>query len=135
MGVTEIEKLIDPCAVKHGGNEQSREANKKNLHHRTVQRQRVLDAITQSPSGLTMKELAAQWGVQFSSISGRGSELKKMGLLETTGEVRAGSAVLQATGGGLGFGSVAPVPAPVVVPTHADATATALETVAEWFYV
>lgn len=45
-----------------------------------------------------MKEVAREMGVEFNTISGRGSELKSMGCLVGTGVVREGSAELTVTG-------------------------------------
>ena len=60
---------------------------------------RVLDLITDAGStGMSMKEVAHAMDTQFSSVSGRGTELKRLGMVEDSGEVRAGSAVLVATG-------------------------------------
>jgi hypothetical protein len=115
MSVTQIEKLLDPCARKHGGNEQSREANRKNRHNRSEQRAEVLRLITEAgDAGLSMKEVANLMSTQFSSVSGRGSELKTMEVVEPTGEIRAGSAVLRATGYvGLPKAKHEPLPEPV----------------------
>ena len=96
---TQIELMVDPCARKHGGNEQSREANKKNLKRREAQRMAVLEHITNAGThGMSMKEVAKAMSTQFSSVSGRGTELKRLGMVEENGEVREGSAVLVATG-------------------------------------
>jgi hypothetical protein len=108
MAATEIEKIVDICATKHGGNEQSRAANRKNRNSREAQRMRVFELIKDSYNGLSMKEVAEIMDVQLNTISGRGSSLKQLGLVEPTGEVRNGSAVLQAT---------SKVFAPVVEPT------------------
>jgi DNA-binding IclR family transcriptional regulator len=64
------------------------------------QRAAVLALLDANPTGLSMKEIAAQLGVQFNRISGRGTELKYQKLVATTGELRDGSAVLVATGKG-----------------------------------
>jgi len=96
---TQIELMVDPCARKHGGNEQSREANKKNLKRREAQRMAVLEHITKAGThGMSMKEVAKAMNTQFSSVSGRGTELKRLGMVEESGEAREGSAVLVATG-------------------------------------
>jgi hypothetical protein len=92
-----MENTFDICSSKHGDNPQSVAANKKNLNHRTIQRLKVLELIKDAENGLSMKEVARIMDTQFSSVSGRGSELKRFGLVEETGEVREGSAVLKAT--------------------------------------
>jgi hypothetical protein len=97
FGDSKMKNDFDICSGKHGGNEQSRKANNRNMQHRTAQRLAVLELIKDSPNGLSMKEVADLMNTQFSTVSGRGSELKKFGLVEPTGEVREGSAVLQAT--------------------------------------
>jgi transposase len=97
---TLIEKIIDPCSNKHQGNEQSRAANRRNMQDREQQRSQVLNLIIEH-NGLSMKEVAQMMGVPFNTVSGRGTELKKFGLVEPTGEIRSGSAVLCATTRGL----------------------------------
>jgi hypothetical protein len=42
-----------------------------------------------------MKEIAVLMGKGFNAVAGRGSELKALGLVRKTGEVREGSAVLE----------------------------------------
>src|ERR1700722_9864132 len=90
---TYIENLTDICAAKHGGNEQSRAANRKNLYVRSDQRLTVYHLIRDSVDGLTMKEVADIMGVALHQVSGRSSELKAGGLIYRTGEIRNGSAV------------------------------------------
>jgi hypothetical protein len=92
----------DICSNRHGGNEQSQAANNRNKQHREAQRRQVYELIKQSPR--TMKEVAEAMGVQLNTVSGRGSELKQRSLIEPTGEVRGGSAVLRA---------IVPQPTPV----------------------
>lgn len=95
MGQSEHDKVVDVCSGRHQGNEQSRAANLYSLTGRTEQRQCVLNLIRNAGSeGMTMKEVAATMGVQLNTVSGRGSELKKLELVRETGSVRAGSAVL-----------------------------------------
>lgn len=91
----EIDKLTDITSRKHRGNEQSRTANQNGLSTRASQRATVLQLIQEAgPRGLCMKEIAALLGVPFNACSGRGSELKRFGQVEETGEVRQESAVL-----------------------------------------
>lgn len=94
--ITEIERLLDPCSRKHGSNPESREANWRNLHGRAAQNKAILDLIREEPR--SMKECSQILGVPFHTISGRGTNLKALGLVEKTGYVRAGSAVLRITG-------------------------------------
>lgn len=83
----------DISARKHGGNEQSVEANRLNKFRRSESRREVLRIITERPS--SMKEVAEQMGVQLNCVSGRASELLKLGLVHRTGEIRDGAAVLE----------------------------------------
>jgi DNA-binding transcriptional ArsR family regulator len=85
---------FDICGRKNGGNEQSRVANQKNSKGRVEQRLRVMELIKDSPDGLSMKEVARAMDVEFCTVSGRGTDLKRMGLVEPSGEIREGSAVL-----------------------------------------
>jgi predicted transcriptional regulator len=52
---------------------------------RALQRQRVLDAIRTAQDGLTTDELAAMWNVGQNALSGRMTELRKLGLIVTRG--------------------------------------------------
>jgi predicted transcriptional regulator len=79
---------------KHGGNKESRNAYKRHESRLEVQRNEVL-ALISKHGGLSMKEVAALMDVPFNTVSGRGSELKQLGKVEKTGEVRDGSAVLR----------------------------------------
>jgi predicted transcriptional regulator len=90
----EIDKVLDICSGRHQGNAESRFANYRSLGNRASQRQMVLNLIRQTPR--SMKQIAAICGVPFNTISGRGSELKKLGLVEETGIVVHGSMVLRA---------------------------------------
>jgi hypothetical protein len=84
----------DICENRHQGNAESIDANNRNSFTRELDRHRVLTIITEKPS--TMAEVAAKMQVQLNTISGRGSELKKLGLVAPTGERRNGGAVLRA---------------------------------------
>lgn len=88
------DKVVDICSGRHQGNTESRAANQQGLPSRAAQRMAVLIYIRNEPR--SMKEVAQLMGVPFNTISGRGSELKRLGLVELTGEVRQGSAVLRA---------------------------------------
>jgi predicted transcriptional regulator len=61
-----------------------------------LRRRQVLTIIRSSPGGITMKEVAAAMRVEFNTVSGRGGELIKAGLVMAAGYKRAGSEVLQA---------------------------------------
>lgn len=70
----------DICAGRHGGNEESAQANERGAAGRAQQRARVLAEIERAGrAGLTCKELAARWGVDMNAISGRFTELKSSG--------------------------------------------------------
>ena len=70
----------DICAGRHGGNEQSAQANERGATGRAEQRARVLAEIERAGrAGLTCKELAERWGVGMNAISGRFTELKTSG--------------------------------------------------------
>src|SRR5208282_5232738 len=90
----EIDKVTDICSGKHRGNDESRSANRRSLSSRGADRDMVLSLIMERPR--TMKEIAVVMGRQLNCVSGRASELKKLGCIEPTGEVRCGSAVLKA---------------------------------------
>jgi predicted transcriptional regulator len=62
-----------------------------------LRRRQVLTIIRCRPAGITMKEVAAAMGVGFNTVSGRGGELIKAGLVTAAGYKRAGSEVLRAT--------------------------------------
>lgn len=86
----------DISSNKHGGNSESKQAHKRIGSRKEQQRLEVLEVISRYPDGLSMKEVAHMMGVGFNVVSGRGSELKALGRVEKTGEIRDGSAVLRA---------------------------------------
>jgi hypothetical protein len=79
---------------RHHGNPESNAAFSHGASTRENDRQQVLELIQECPR--SMKEVARMMGKGFNAVAGRGSELKALGLVEKTGEVRAGSAVLRA---------------------------------------
>jgi predicted transcriptional regulator len=83
----------DICQNKHQGNEQSTQAFQTKVAPTLRQRQiEVLQAIKNAGNqGLTCKELAEAWGIGMNAISGRFSELKKLGEIEPAGSSRDGS--------------------------------------------
>ena len=85
----------DISANKHGGNTESAAAHKSAKTCLASCRYKALKEIHQQ-SG-TGKEVALRLGKAFNAVSGRFSELKEKGLIETTGERRNGSAVLRST--------------------------------------
>lgn len=73
-------RVPDICAGRHGGNEQSAQANERGASGRAQQRALVLAEIERAGrAGLTCKELAARWDVGMNAISGRFTELKASG--------------------------------------------------------
>lgn len=90
----EHDKVVDICSSRHAGNEESRAANQRALSNRASQRAEVLALIRQTPR--SMKQVAEIMGVQLNVVSGRASELKKLGLIEPTGIRLNGSMVLRA---------------------------------------
>ncbi len=93
---SEIEMATDITASRHGGNEESRSAHLNIRLHKKELREQVLNLITAfTPAGgITMKEVASIMGVEINRVSGRGSELKRLGMVRKSGEIRDGSAVL-----------------------------------------
>ena len=83
----------DVCQNKHQGNEQSTQAFQTKVKPTLKQRQiEVLQAINNAGNqGLTCKELAKAWEIGMNAISGRFSELKRLGEIEPAGSSRDGS--------------------------------------------
>src|ERR1700722_18373399 len=74
----------DVTYSRHHGNEQSNAAFSHGHSTRDNDRQQVLELITESPK--SMKQIADLLGKSFNAISGRGSELLLLGLVERTGQ-------------------------------------------------
>lgn len=86
--------MKDTTESKHKGNPQSVEAFREMVENLPEQRQRVWKAIGHAgKSGISAKELALSWGVGMNVISGRFTELKRMGLIYQVG-IRNRSAVM-----------------------------------------
>ena len=76
----------DICRGRHGGNEESENANKVAEPGKNETRERVFHAVVAAKDdGLTCKELATRWGLGMHQISGRFSELKRDGRIEKIG--------------------------------------------------
>lgn len=74
--------LFDICANRHRGNEESVQANQDTSRIKSRQRERVLDEIRLAGSrGCSVDELAARFDTNPNNLSGRFSELKKLGLI------------------------------------------------------
>ncbi len=90
----------DICQNRHKGNEESRAAFDTIKGTLSVQQERVLRAIRDSDTGLTVDEIAVNLGATPNQISGRASELKRQGRIIKAGTrlTRSGcsAAILQA---------------------------------------
>lgn len=72
----------DACEARHGGNARSAAANDRAAPTKQEQRRRVLAAVRAAgTAGLTCKELARAWGTGMNNVSGRFTELRKLGLI------------------------------------------------------
>ena len=90
----------DPCERKHGGNANSVAAFDRVYQTLSNRQAAVYAHIAAAGShGATMKEVAADLGVQLNTISGRRVQLVAKGLIRGTGVSRAGSEVFVAVEG------------------------------------
>lgn len=79
----------DPCARKHGGNEQSEEAWRTARISLCDSRRRVLHSVKCAGfTGATSKEIARDLNVPLNTISGRFSELKRMHMIRRRTDTR-----------------------------------------------
>lgn len=87
--------VSDPCARKHGGNENSVSAWERQKEHVETQNRAILRIIREAgEEGATSKECAAAMGVQLNRISGRFRQLFLDGLIVNRGgRKREGAAV------------------------------------------
>ena len=83
--------MFDICASRHGGNEQSREAN-PDQSVKGADRAQVFNLIRYS-NGITSKEIAKAMGRGLNCISGRISELKRKQKIAVNGS-RDGCGIL-----------------------------------------
>jgi DNA-binding MarR family transcriptional regulator len=83
----------DPCARKSRGNKLSAEAHEK-IRYGKEEKYKAILALLKVRGGMTSKEIAAAFGVQLNTLSGRCSELLAMKWIKRTGERRDGAAVL-----------------------------------------
>jgi predicted ArsR family transcriptional regulator len=83
--------LFDICARKHGGNPESQEANRRVSQSKENDRMKILEHLKVNP--MTVDEVAMYWDTTPNAVSGRFSELKKMGLIKKVGTrpTRSGS--------------------------------------------
>ena len=84
--------LFDICAGRHRGNPESETANDRVAGKKGADRHRVLMECRRR-GGVTCKELSDEWGVGMNQISGRFTELKRLGLIKKVG-VRGGSGIM-----------------------------------------
>ena len=86
----------DVAEVRHGGNAQSESANERIRHAKQRQRELVVAAIRRAgPTGLTCKELAAAWRLGSNHISGRFTELKRLGVIRPAAAPGGGGLLLR----------------------------------------
>lgn len=90
-------KTQDICERKHGGAETSQDAFKHAEASIKQTQQEILDLLQHLTLGITSKEYAAIVGKGINAISGRFSELAKMGRIHKTGDRRDGCAVWKVT--------------------------------------
>jgi hypothetical protein len=86
--------MNDITANKHGGNAQSAAAFERAKRGFNRSRQDILDLLKLHPAGLTCKEMSTLLGKPMHKLSGRITELKELGQLNTTETIRAGGAVV-----------------------------------------
>ncbi len=96
-----IGPLFDICRNRHKGNPESTQTFETAIKHRaTEQQQRVLKCLRDRPEGLIAEEIAGILGVTVNMISGRCSELKRIGKIYKSGtrKTRSGcsAAILKA---------------------------------------
>jgi len=92
--------IFDVCSNRHGGNENSLEARKRT--NAEQDRRRILAYIqSQGAEGATADQISLALGIIMNTVSGRCTELKAAGLVDTAGKrpTRTGSpaSVLVAT--------------------------------------
>ena len=75
----------DICENRHRGNPNSEEAFHAIKDRLTEQQNRVLKCLRDRPEGLIAEEIATILGCTVNEISGRCSELKRMGKVRTNG--------------------------------------------------
>lgn len=86
---------VDVCARKHGGNRNSEAANKRVAPHKANMRERCRVFIGEcGPQGATIHELCKYMGKLPNELSGRLSELKRLGQVFESGRKRNGAEVL-----------------------------------------
>jgi hypothetical protein len=93
-------ELFDITARRHKGNDQSAAAFHVIKDKISASQERILNAIRQMDSGMTVDELSVYFGTTPNEISGRCSELKRDGKIYKSGtrKTRSGcsAAILKA---------------------------------------
>lgn len=88
---------FDITERKHGGNPESKAANLRIEPHKRTLRERVYARLALAGNhGATCKEIAQLEGREMHAISGRITELKKLGSIQETARTRDGGRVLVA---------------------------------------
>ncbi len=94
------DRPVDPCSNRHKGNPQSTAAFNVIADKITDKQRELLEAIKAAPYGITLDGLSEAYNVPPNAISGRVSELKRLGKIYTDGtrKTRSGcsAAVLKA---------------------------------------
>ena len=93
----------DVTRNKHKGNAESSAAFQKLKPSRLGLQHQVMTYAVGALFGATLKEIVERSGLPIQTVSGRLAELKAAGMLEKTGERRAGCAVLRPTARGEAF--------------------------------
>lgn len=91
--MTQTEIDFDVCAAKHQANPESTAANTR--VNKSAARQEVYDALVRW-GDMTCKEIAQRLGKPMHKVSGRLTELKALGMVAPTDEVRDGGRVMRA---------------------------------------
>jgi hypothetical protein len=91
---------VDVCERKHGGSDTSAEAYRKHSGIWPNDRMNILEFIRQDELGTTLADVAVMMGKEKNQVSGRISELKRMGFIIDTGRRRNGFAVYRAVSHG-----------------------------------
>ena len=84
----------DICENKHGGNAESVKANRRVSSTKVKSQQAILEILRQY-GPLTCKEISMVKDAPMHQVSGRITELKELGLVRATAEVRDGGRVIE----------------------------------------
>jgi biotin operon repressor len=70
--------MFDICANRHKGNPESAAANRRIAPHKSTQRERVLTIIRDN-TPISCEQIHVRFGIRYTAVSARISELKKSG--------------------------------------------------------